>query len=45
MSIKKNGDPAAAALARKRWEKQPAKKRSAHAKKMAAARWGKPKSA
>lgn len=39
MSIKEDGDPAAAALAGKRWDKTPPKERSEHAKKMAEARW------
>jgi hypothetical protein len=39
MSIKEDGDPAAASLARKRWDKAKPKERSEHARKMAGARW------
>ena len=40
MSIKEDGDPSAADLARKRWAKTTdPKKRSAHARKMNEARW------
>ena len=40
MSRKKNPDKTAVALVKKRWAKTTAKERSAHAKKMADARWG-----
>ena len=39
MSRKENGDEIAAAMAKKRWDKTPAKKRSEHAKMMIQARW------
>jgi hypothetical protein len=39
MSQKINGDPAAASMARKRWEKASESQRQAHARKMAKARW------
>src|ERR1035438_814 len=39
MSRKENGDEIAAAMAKKRWDKTPAKKRSEHAKMMIRARW------
>jgi hypothetical protein len=39
MSHKENADDAAAALVKKRWDKTPAKDRTEHARKMAAARW------
>jgi hypothetical protein len=39
MSRKEDGDPAASALAGKRWDKTSPKKRAEHAKKMANARW------
>jgi hypothetical protein len=41
MSIKEDGDPSAADLARKRWAKTTdPKKRSAHARMMNETRWG-----
>jgi hypothetical protein len=39
MSRKEDGDPAASAMAEKRWNKTSPKKRVEHAKKMAEARW------
>jgi hypothetical protein len=39
MSKKEGGDPAAAALAQKRWDNTPKKDRTAHGTKMANARW------
>jgi len=39
MSRKEDGDETAAALVRKRWNKTPASERSAHARRMAEARW------
>jgi hypothetical protein len=45
MSIKEGGDQTAADLVRKRWDKTPPAERSAHARKMALARWGPKKKA
>jgi hypothetical protein len=39
MSRKENGDPAASALASKKWDKASPQKRAAHARMMNEARW------
>jgi hypothetical protein len=39
MSRKEDGDPAAVALVKKRWDKTKPKERSEHARKMNEARW------
>jgi hypothetical protein len=43
MSQKENGDEAAVAMVRKRWDNTSPEKRTAHARMMARARWGQKK--